>query len=170
MKSMKHSKLATIGCITGGLVGVGVMVYLLLKADKKKQIKLDEALAPKLKSKKKPIQAVQKEAIPQIEKEVKAPEILKPVAEKPWNKELEHVLPPPVQDAFPLRLGSVGHRVERLKIFLMRNYGCFGKINQDFDEKTEALVLKHLGATQLDEKTYKQYKMGNHVTEQRIIR
>ena len=76
----------------------------------------------------------------------------------------------PEGDEFPLRARSTGPRVERLQVWLMRNYGYFGKISGAFDDKTLAKVQKHLGSDTVDEKTFNRYRMGNHVTEQVIVR
>lgn len=76
----------------------------------------------------------------------------------------------PEGDEFPLRSGSTGPRVERLQVWLMRNYGYFGKISGAFDDKTLAKVQKHLGSDTVNEKTFNHYRMGNHVTEQVIVR
>ncbi len=76
----------------------------------------------------------------------------------------------PEGDEFPLRAGSTGPRVERLQVWLMRNYGYFGKISGAFDDKTLTKVQKHLGSDTVDEKTFNRYRMGKHVTEQVIVR
>lgn len=94
----------------------------------------------------------------QVEKSV-AP----PIADKPKANL-------PVGDEFPLRLGSQGPRVERVQVYLMRNFGRTGKVNGIFDEQTEAQVKKRFHTTHLDENTYQKYRMGKHVNEQVIIR
>ena len=76
----------------------------------------------------------------------------------------------PEGDEFPLRARSTGPRVERLQVWLMRNYGYFGKISGAFDDKTLTKVQKHLGSDTVDENTFNRYRMGNHVTEQVIVR
>lgn len=76
----------------------------------------------------------------------------------------------PEGDEFPLRAGSTGPRVERLQVWLMRNYGYFGKISGSFDDKTLTKVQIHLGSDTVDENTFNRYRMGNHVTEQVIVR
>lgn len=76
----------------------------------------------------------------------------------------------PIADEFPLRLGSKGERVERLQVWLMRNYGWTGKITGEFDEKTEGLLKKFLKRTELDEATYFKMKMEKPVYEQIIMR
>ena len=77
---------------------------------------------------------------------------------------------PPNHDEFPLRLGSKGKRVERLQVWLMRNYGWTGKISGVFDEKTETLVKRFLKNTELDEATYYKMKMEKPVYEQIVMR
>ena len=90
--------------------------------------------------------------------------------------EEKEIVPPatelarPMADEFPLRLGSEGKRVERLQVWLMRNYGWTGKISGVFDEKTEALVKRFLKKTMLDEDTYYKMKMGKPVYEQIVMR
>lgn len=80
------------------------------------------------------------------------------------------VLPPPVADQFPLRKGSKGHRVGRLQVFLLRNYGHKGEVLTDvFDHALEVRLQQTMGRTMVDEKTYKRYRMGKPVHEQVII-
>ena len=76
----------------------------------------------------------------------------------------------PVADEFPLRFGSKGERVERLQVWLMRNYGWTGRISGLFDEKTEAQVQRFLKKSVLDEETYYKMKMGKPVYEQIVMR
>jgi hypothetical protein len=77
---------------------------------------------------------------------------------------------PPVADEFPLRVGSKGPRVERLQVWLMRNYGRTGIVTGNFTEETEAELKKRLHKNKLDEGTYQRYRMGKHVHEQVFIR
>jgi len=76
----------------------------------------------------------------------------------------------PVADEFPLRLGSKGPRVERLKVWLLRNYGYRGQISEEFDQETEEVLERFLKITELDEDTYRRMKMEKRVHEQTIIR
>lgn len=78
-------------------------------------------------------------------------------------------VPPPQGDEFPLRLGSRGKRVERLQVWLMRNYGWTGKITDVFDKKTQKLLKRFLNKTALDQATYNKRKMGNPVHLQPVI-
>lgn len=90
--------------------------------------------------------------------------------ERPKEMVPTKVKEPPVTDEFPLRLGSIGNRVERLQVWLMRNYGWTGKITGEFDEKTLALVKRFLKSDELDEATYYKMKMGKPVYEQTLMR
>ena len=153
--------LNTTHWIIGGLLGAGIITYLLLREDQKK---VSEASKPALKRKPtaSPVAVTPSELILATEQQ--------PVLEtKPEPQQVE-VEKPIDDDSFPLQLGSIGKRVERLKIFLMRNFGAFGQIDQSLDEKTVARMQKHLGIDQLDEATFNRYKMGNHVMAQSIIR
>ncbi len=78
--------------------------------------------------------------------------------------------PQPKGDEFPLRLGSKGKRVERLQVWLMRNFGWTGKITNVFDKKTEDLLKRVLKKTQLDEATYNRMKMGSSVHHQPVYK
>ena len=188
---MSNKELIKAGCVVGGLIGLGILAYMILKEDEEK---VEKALADpeghregnqvgKRKpttGKKNPVMKVNREddfehdvnedqedindLIEQLDEPVEQIDEL--VAEEVETDPL----PFPEGDKFPLRLGSHGERVERLKVWLMRNYGLFGKITKSYDEKTEELVLKHLGVDSVDEKTYDKYKMGKHVTEQIIVR
>ena len=88
------------------------------------------------------------------------------------QKEMVHskAKQPPIADEFPLRFGSKGDRVERLQVWLMRNYGWTGKITREFDEKTLALVKRFLKSDELDEATYNKMRMGKPVYEQTLMR
>ena len=76
----------------------------------------------------------------------------------------------PIADEFPLRLGSTGRRVERLQVWLMRNYGWTGLVSDVFDLKTQVLLKKYLKRTELDRDTYQRMKMDKPVREQVAIR
>ncbi|UII32173.1 hypothetical protein LVD17_28210 [Fulvivirga ulvae] len=75
---------------------------------------------------------------------------------------------PPKGDSFPLRLGSEGKRVERLQVWLMRNFGGVGTVSGTFDKNTEERLLRYLKIRELDEATYNKYKMERPVYEQII--
>ena len=75
-----------------------------------------------------------------------------------------------VTDGFPLRLGSRGKYVERLQVWLLRNYGLVAKVSKVFDESTLAQVKKHLKTELVSEALFNKYKMGNHVHQQLMVR
>jgi hypothetical protein len=126
------------------------------------------------------------EPVDQINEELEVPEVkaapkrinLAPIVVKKGKekstKQLKvaetHLLPMPqktiVGDEFPLQLGSKGKRVERLQIWLLRNYGYTGKLTKVFDEKTLSLVKKHLKTKTIDEKRYQQLEIAKPVHEQ----
>jgi len=75
-----------------------------------------------------------------------------------------------ISDEFPLQLGSKGKRVERLQIWLLRNYGYTGQLTKVFDEETLSLVEKHLKTKTIDEKRYQQLEIAKPVYEQATIK
>ncbi|MCB9448697.1 MAG: hypothetical protein H6585_10170 [Flavobacteriales bacterium] len=77
--------------------------------------------------------------------------------------------PAPVADEFPLRLGSRGKRVERLNIWLMRNFGHTGVVSDVFDEITGRQLMKALKKTELDKENYLRYGMEKPVHEQKVM-
>lgn len=74
--------------------------------------------------------------------------------------------PPAKADEFPLRLGSKGERVERLQIWLMKNYGHFGLITNSFDERLENLVVKRFKKPFVSQQDYESRRMGQSVQKQ----
>lgn len=159
-------------CVVGSLVGLGFLTHYVYGGSKAKaEPELEEDSVPtepvetpvkeKADSYQKP--AKKKAAPKKRAKTMSKPEVKKTMAEK-------KVLAPPVADEFPLRLGSKGDRVERLQVWLMRNYGWTGKITGEFDEKTEALLKRFFKKEHLDEATYEKMKMGKPVYEQTLMR
>lgn len=176
---MKSSNLITVSCITGGLLGVALVIYCFSKSKARTvEVPLSKKDKPKAKKQKAPLGSKPKspKITPVADPVESTPEIacVKPLVEVPVaNVAIEETATnpsAPVRDEFPLRMGSMGTRVERLKVFLMRNYGVFGKINTYLDAQTIAFMQKHLGVCQLDQVTFDRFKMGHHVTEQKIIR
>ena len=72
-------------------------------------------------------------------------------------------------DRFPLRLGSQGPRVERLQVWLQRNLGHFGVINDRFEERLLPLLRKALGTEELSRYLYKKHRMNQHIQRQRPL-
>ncbi|MDN5201245.1 hypothetical protein QQ008_07725 [Fulvivirgaceae bacterium BMA10] len=184
---MSNKELIKAGCVVGGLVGLGILVYIILKEDDEKVEKaLNEPGGHQERSrrptgnKRSTVMKGKRDSELQDAEHHHHNNVLDPLEEinehvkqldeRVAEEEKINRLPPPEADEFPLRLGSNGEKVERLQVWLMRNYGLFGKITKIYDEKTEALVKKHLGVDMIDEKIYNRYKMSKHVTEQVIVR
>ena len=72
-------------------------------------------------------------------------------------------------DAFPLKLGSKGPRVTRLKVWIMRNHGGAGVITDEFDPQTLKRVQRHFKADQVSKKVFTKHRMGKHVQEQKTM-
>jgi hypothetical protein len=62
-------------------------------------------------------------------------------------------------DNFPLRLGSVGKRVEQLQLFLKARWNFQGVIDGKFGRQTLA-GLGVIGSTELSESMYDTYNLG----------
>jgi len=63
-------------------------------------------------------------------------------------------------DNFPLRMGSVGKRVEQLQMFLLKHWGWQGKIDGKFGEQTQRAVEKYLQLSEITENIYNAYNLG----------
>ena len=111
----------------------------------------------------------EEEQAPPKDKPKKAKETASPIKSKQASDQASKGLrvveanPQPLADEFPLQLGSKGKRVERLQVWLLRNYGYTGKITKVFDEKTLVLVQKYLKTKTIDEKRYQQLEMGKPI-------
>lgn len=181
--------------VFGSLFGVGYLINYFLKEEKEekseqKPKQKEKAAKPKppLKTKK----AAPKQKVIQMRPPMPAPmpltetpvkTVLKPLVKKQVKKiqpipeplDLKKPLPkapveePPVADEFPLRMGSKGPRVERLNVFLTRNFGWRGLITDEFDEATHRQLKRHMRKDKLDQRTYKVMRMAKPVHKQRII-
>lgn len=69
-------------------------------------------------------------------------------------------------DAFPLRLGSKGPHVERLQVWLMRNFGHFGKVTGELDQPTLERMQKYMKKSEVDQETYTRLGMEKPVHKQ----
>ena len=189
---MTNKELITAGCVVGGLVGLGILAYMMLREDEEKVERAlnDPDLSEGYRKRQQasfqvdPTDSLDEEDMVEEEPDPHMGIELTPLeeldeapGEEPMEVAKEVDIEPTkasVQTTdgaeFPLRLGSKGHRVERLQVFLTRNYGVFGQVTDTFDKRTEDKVKKHLGVDSVSEKTYKRYRMGKHVTEQVIIR
>ncbi len=125
--------------IAGGLVGLGILGYLFFR---EKEERIEEAEftiveEPQPKKTEKPI--TQEKVVPVVE--------MKPIV--PVKKEEKSILVEPKaslepNDDFPLKLGSKGERVKQLQVYLLRNHGSQGIVNDVFDKTIEERVLKYL--------------------------
>ncbi len=187
---MSNKEWIKAGCVLGGLIGVGLLVHWLLKEESEINDEQIMDAEPDTKPSQHRVNTPpEKHSDDQVEKPTtssstpnrafdvppeEAPKKEEPVAPPEKQPEVQvqeaSTLPAPIADEFPLRLGSSGERVERLQVWLMRNYGVFGKINATYDAQTARLVSKYLKLNEVDKSTYQRYKMGKHVTEQVIIR
>ncbi len=75
-----------------------------------------------------------------------------------------------VGDAFPLKKGSKGPKVERLNVWLTRNHSWTGPITDEFDNHTERKLKRLTRKSECDERTFKKMRMEKPVFEQKIIR
>lgn len=125
--------------IAGGLVGLGILGYLFFR---EKEERIEEAEftiveEPQPKKTEKPI--TQEKVVPVVE--------MKPIV--PLKKKEKSILVEPKaslepNDDFPLKLGSKGERVKQLQVYLLRNHGSQGIVNDTFDKTIEERVLKYL--------------------------
>lgn len=70
-------------------------------------------------------------------------------------------------DSFPLKVGSIGQKVERLQVYLMRHFGWAGKPTGYFGEATLQRVQQFLQVDEVNEQTFEQYQMDKMVHDQR---
>ena len=165
---MNNRNIAITVGVVSGLVGLGVLAYYLINDEKGDSIiddKIPETKNSRLTSKMS-VQKPKKQMVRQTSK--KTAKVIPIAAATPKPEEIKKA--PPIGDEFPLRLGSKGDRVERLRVWLMRNYGWSGIITDEFDEKTQDQVKKYLKTIEVDENTFYKLKMGKPVYEQTIKR
>lgn len=125
--------------IAGGLLGLGILGYFFFR-EKEEQIEDAEFTIveePQPKKTEKP--TIQEKVVPVVE--------MKPIA--PLKKKEETILVKPKaplepNDDFPLKLDSKGERVKQLQVYLLRNHGSQGIVNDVFDKTIEERVLKYL--------------------------
>ena len=125
--------------IAGGLLGLGILGYLFFR---EKEERIEEAEftiveEPKLEKTEKPI--IQEKIVPVVEMKP-----IVPVKKKEKSILVEPKAPPEPNDDFPLKLGSKGERVKQLQVYLLRNHGSQGIVNDTFDKTIEERVLKYL--------------------------
>ena len=165
---MNNRNIAITVGVVSGLVGLGVLAYYLINDEKDDSIVADKIPEAEnnLPTSKMSAQKPKKQVIRQTSK--KTAKVIPIAAATPKPEEIKKS--EPIGDEFPLRLGSKGDRVERLRVWLMRNYGWSGIITNEFDEKTQDQVKKYLKTIEVDENTFYHLKMGKPVYEQTLKR
>lgn len=137
---MKDTMLHKGLLIAGGLLGLGILGFLLFR-EKEEQIEDAEfTVVEEPKPKSKPIQKETTE--PQTVIKTKNP-VIKPEI---------------TDDTFPLRLGSKGERIRQLQVYLLRNHGGAGIVTDEFDTTMEERVKRILKVESIDETLFKQLK------------
>ena len=107
---------------------------------------------------------------PAPEKQVVEESAPAPVAvEKEVQEPVVQASIPILDDSFPLRLGSQGPRVERLQVWLLRNGGHFGLLDDRFDARILKQVRKTLGTETVSRKDFRKHRMNQHVHRQRPL-
>ena len=76
------------------------------------------------------------------------------------QKQKEIKLQEKPDDNFPLRMGSVGKRVEQLQAFLVRKFGANVVANGIWDEKTQIAVEKHLKQKEISQNVFEAYNLA----------
>jgi hypothetical protein len=76
------------------------------------------------------------------------------------QKQEETKLQEKPDDSFPLRMGSVGKRVEQLQAFLVRKFGANIIANGIWDEKTQIAVEKHLKQKEISQSIFDAYSLS----------
>ncbi|MGB3467076.1 MAG: hypothetical protein WBA74_17475 [Cyclobacteriaceae bacterium] len=160
----KHGKTLLIAFI-GSLIGSAVGVYFIYDDVKRTMLKVN-----KRKSMQEPIEKFLTRELEQIKEKRVDPEVsMKAIYVNREDKQQmgkQHIKP---EGNFPLIPGSTGREVERLQIWLQRNYGMFPQTGV-YDEKTKELVKKYLKSDQVEKHVFESHNMGAHVTEQLMAR
>ncbi|MEO9870349.1 MAG: hypothetical protein ABJQ69_03540 [Ekhidna sp.] len=169
-----NKKTVAISMGVVGVVGLGVLVYYLINEQNGEAV-LDKK-APESEPNLKRLKILTQQPIAEkkvVREPIKKAKVI-PISAEKHQPKTDRVnssqinLSAPLADEFPLRLASKGDRVERLHVWLMRNYGWTGIINDEFDHATEQKVVKYLKTYQIDEDTYQALKIGKPVYEQTI--
>ncbi|AGC75841.1 hypothetical protein LX97_00525 [Nonlabens dokdonensis] len=158
---MKKENVVKIVCIAGGLLGIGIIAHQIVKGKREDAEEQKHAGATVLKTEiLKPKPAIPKPKMKVVKTKKPVPEV-KPSAPKPQTKPKK-----PVADEFPLQLGSKGKNVERLQIYLLRNYGWAGIVTGIYDEKVQERVMKYLKVTSVSEALFNSLDMNEPITSQ----
>lgn len=170
-----NNDLIRCGYLLGTGVALGAAAYLLLRhQEKQEQALLEELRKPQPLWDALPVDSVDtskaiKEEKAKSSQPIEVTEDEEVLAQIEASQLPEDLPVTPLADEFPLRLGSKGHRVERLQIWLMKNYGWFGQISGVFDKPTEKKLVKHLGRSSIDQAFYDTHQMNAHVSEQLAV-
>jgi len=155
---MKKENVVKIVCIAGGLLGIGIIAHQIVKGKREDAEEQKQAVATVLKTEiLKPKPATPKPQMKVVKTKQPVPEV-KLSAPKPQTKPKK-----PVADEFPLQLGSKGKNVERLQIYLLRNYGWAGIVTGIYDEKVQERVMKYLKVTSVSEALFNSLDMNESI-------
>lgn len=77
---------------------------------------------------------------------------------------------PEVAEGFPLQLGSKGHEVERVQIFLMRKLGFVRPPTSIFDHITLSRVESWFKEKEISQELYEKLKLDKMLHDQRKIK
>tara|TARA_R110002049_G_scaffold113040_3_gene263082 strand:+ start:6245 stop:6742 length:498 start_codon:yes stop_codon:yes gene_type:complete len=150
--------------IAGGLLGLGLLGYLFFRekeATVEAEFTIIEDSKPNKTEKpviiKKEVSVVKMQPIIPVEKEKKVI-IIKP-----------EVLPEP-NDDFPLKLDSKGVRVRQLQVYLLKNHGTAGLVNDVFDLLTQGRVLRFLKVKEVSEHLFQERNMANLKSKTKNVR
>ena len=172
--------------IIGGLLGLGIaglayLGYQWLKEQEEEDQQEAEAQQPTASKPEKNLTRSKTTSAKAVTKKSDVPSSVAPTRKK-GNTESDYInvaqqpvvekRPPLIftDDKFPLKLGSKGKNVERLKIWLQRNYGTFGIINDEFNYELEKIVKQRLKKSEVSEIDFKAFRMGKPLHKQPIIR
>ena len=144
--NMNATKVIAGTIITGAVVGLSWLASLLINDDQpEQQAEPQPAPEPPTPSTKPPV-ATDTATQPTTSGTVEA-----------RLQDSDYIPQAPKADEFPLRLGSKGPRVERLQIWLLRNYGNGNKVTGVFDQNTERRLQRYLQTKQLTQQQFEDY-------------
>lgn len=130
--------------ITGGLLALGILGYLLFK-EKEEQVEDAEFTIVQSTPTKENPKPVVKESVKEKSTK-KEPELSKLTVEKKKA----------TTDIFPLTLGSKNEQVKQLQVYLLRNHGNQRIVDDVFDQDLQDSVLKYLKVNEVSEALYKE--------------
>ena len=142
--------------IAGGLLGLGLLGYVLFREKKETTEDAEFTIVDEPKRPKSKPSVSKKKSEPIVEVKQKAPIKVKEkiVVVKP------EVVPEP-NDDFPLKLGSQGERVRQLQVYLLKNHGTAGLVNDVFETVTQERVLRFLKVKEVSEALFIELNMAN---------